>query len=101
MEVHNLNILMPWELMCEGGRIITQLEKLFRGWEFTYINSKGCFVRLRTSYKARYLSLTNNWCFDLCLGIEFYPRNLGKEITFLNIYGPYKNKLKYWEKNFR
>jgi hypothetical protein len=32
--------------------------------------------------------------------MAMYSRDLGKDILFLNIYGPYKDKLNYWDKIF-
>jgi hypothetical protein len=74
------------------------LEKLFVGWEFLFLDAKGRSRGLITTNRSRAFMCINCWSFELGLGVDLYSQGLEKEVVVLNIYAPYANMVRYWEK---
>jgi hypothetical protein len=100
VDIHSPDILLLQDTMSEGDKIVSELEKMFGGWEFMYLDSRARSGGLVSGWKGRSLSLSNCWSFGLGLGIVLYSQDLGKELKILNIYGPYSDGTVFWDNFF-
>jgi hypothetical protein len=41
VEIHKPSIIMLQESMGEGGKLVTDLGRLFAGWDFSYLDARG------------------------------------------------------------
>jgi len=68
--------------------------------EFSYINAIGRFEGNIIEWEKKSFTCTNSWAFSSGLGSSLFSLDLEKEITLLNIYGPYMERLEYWDTIF-
>lgn len=64
------------------------------------MDAKGRLGGLIFGWRKQSFTYSNCWSFSSCLGTLLYSQYLGKELSFLNIYGPYTDKVEYWDKIF-
>jgi hypothetical protein len=95
IEVNNPYVIFLQELMTNRERVVHELSKILGSWEFSYIDAKGRLGGNITGWKKGSFSYTNSWDFSSGLGTSLFSLDLGKEITFLNIYGPYLDRVEY------
>jgi hypothetical protein len=41
--------------------------------------------------------MLNSWGFESGIGVEVQVVDMGRSYTILNIYGPYQDRVSYWE----
>ena len=46
-------------------------------------------------------TLTNSWAFPTRLETSFFSLDIGKDIILLNVYGPYMDKMDYYDMFFK
>eukprot|EP01018_Ginkgo_biloba_P010531 Gb_16175 [translate_table: standard] len=63
------DILLLQDTLCVGGKVVDDLTKMFGG---------------------------GSLCLWM-LGVELYSQELGRELLLLNIYGPYSDRISFWE----
>jgi len=79
--------------MENGEKVVQYLSRILRGWEFSFIGVLRKSIGNVTSWKLVLLSYYISWDFSSRLNTSLFSLDLGKEITFLNIYGPYIDKI--------
>jgi endonuclease/exonuclease/phosphatase family metal-dependent hydrolase len=94
---HQPDILMLQETMGESGVVATLLESLFPQWEFTGLDARGRSGGLEIGWSKSKVKMLNSWGFESGLGVEVCYADMGRIFTILNIYGPYQDRVPYWE----
>ena len=57
--VQNQDILFLQESMCEGDRIVKEIEIIFKGLKFDYVDAKGNSSSLILGWKVNYFIFNN------------------------------------------
>jgi hypothetical protein len=86
--------------MIDGIKIVHKLSKMLGNYEFSYIDVVGRSEGNMNGWRKCSFYLTNSWAFSTSLGTTLSILDLGKELTLLNIYGPFLDRVEYWDKVF-
>ena len=97
VESLNLDIVFLQETMGDYITIKAALESLSVGWSFVAVDARGRPGRLATGWKVRSCRAENVWGFGLSLGVDLFYEDLGKSLSLINFYGPYQDKVPFWE----
>jgi hypothetical protein len=84
-----------------GRKSLKELSKLLRNWDLYFIDAIGRLGGNVTGWNKCSFTLTNSWAFPIGLGTSFFSLDLGKDITVLNVYGPYMDRMDYWDRFFK
>jgi hypothetical protein len=91
----NPDIMLLQESLGDGGEIFCDLGKLFGGWKFIHVDARERSRGLIIGWRVRILNFYNIYSFDLGLGVVIYYQELDNDVTCLNIYGPYIERVNY------
>ena len=94
------DILPLQETMRVGVGIKVRLESWLGGWIFETLDVKGHSGGLEIGWNARIVSTLNVWGMDSVLGMSFRALEMVGTFDVVNIYGPYLNRIPFWEKIF-
>jgi hypothetical protein len=72
------------------------LESLLHGWVFVAVDSRGRSV-LAYGWKSKVCRCDNVWNIESGIGLELYAEEMGRIMAVINIYGPYLDRVRYWE----
>jgi hypothetical protein len=48
-----------------------------------------------------HVKLQNSWASESCLGVDIFLEGLGLELRLLNVYGPYSDRITFWDTLFK
>jgi hypothetical protein len=68
---------------------------MLENWEFNYIDVVGRSRGNIIGWRKDCFYLTNSWALFVGMGIDLIFLDLGKELTLLNIDGPYLDRVEY------
>jgi hypothetical protein len=77
--------------------VISALESMLHGWNFEAIDTRGRLGVVALGWKQKGCKCENAWIIDYGLALELFVEELGRNVIVLNIYGPYHDKVRYWE----
>lgn len=64
------------------------------------LDAKGRSGGLATSWREASYCFSNSWGCDSRMGVELFSQELNSLLILLNIYGPYQDRVGFWEKFF-
>ena len=70
------------------------------GWNFETLDARGCSSGLVVGWNDRTVKSLKSWGMESVLGINFLLLELRENFTILNIYGPYLNRIPFWDSLF-
>ena len=70
------------------------------GWSFITLDVKGRSGGLAVGWRICKLKLVDSWGMDSVLYVEVLSADLGITIKVINIYGPYQNRVPFWDSLF-
>jgi hypothetical protein len=90
------------ELISNSEKITRELSKMFSIWDlnFTEANAIGRSRGNLTRCKKCSFTLTNSWYFPTRLGTSHFSLDMGKDITIMNVCGPYMDRVEQWDNFF-
>lgn len=94
------SIILLHETMTDGVKVIQELSKFMIEWEFSYFDAIGGSSGNISRWKRPPYTLSNSWAFPTSLQVALFSMDMGKEIYVLNAYGPYFDRVEYWDKFF-
>jgi hypothetical protein len=94
-------VILLEEVMTDAEKITLELLKLLVSWDFIFIDVIGRFGGNITGWKKYHFTFTNLGYFTIGPGTSIFSLHIGKQTTLLNIYGPYLDRVKYWDKIFK
>jgi len=97
MEHISPNVIFLQETMGFSEVIKSSLENIFPGWAFVVVDASGCSGGLASGWKFKNCNVENVWSVEFGIGPKMFVEDLGNFLTFLNIYGPYQDRVNYWE----
>ena len=72
------------------------LETLLPGWKFFAMDVCGCFGGFSSGWNLKSCCCDGMGSFSSGIGLDIYDAKLGKMLTILSIYGPYVNRVPFW-----
>jgi len=100
LDLEHPDVLMLQETLGEMEAVKSKLEGMLPGWVFQCLDVRGRSGGIATGWNTRTVKIENVWGMDSVLGCSFFSSDTGEEITLLNIYGPYQDRIPFWEKVF-
>ena len=76
------------------------LETLFPGWKFVAMDARGRSGGLALGWKVQSCRCDCSWGLSFGVGLEVWVAKIGKTLMILNIYGPYLNRVSFWDSLF-
>ena len=64
------------------------------------MDAKGRSGGLASGWKVQSCRCVCSWGIHSGVGLELWDSELGKSLTILNIYGPYLNRVSFWDSLF-
>ena len=74
-----------------------RLESWFLGWIFVTLDARGCSGGLVVGWKVKSIKVVSLWGMELVLGLKLQALDLQTTFIAINIYGPYLNRVPFWE----
>jgi len=95
------DVLMLQETLGEVDAIKNKLEGMLPGWVFECLDVRGRSGGLATGWNPKSIKMGNVWGMESVLGCSLSSTDIGEEITLLNTYGPYQDRIPFWENLFK
>lgn len=93
-------VIFLQETMGTSEVIKGVLQSLFPGWEFFVLDAKGRSGGVVTKWRVASCRLVNSWDSESYLGMDLFFQELNSEFCLLNVYGPYLNRVTFWDRLF-
>lgn len=94
------DVIFLQETMGDCASVQKALHSLLPGWEFLAMDARGRSGGLAMGWHKARCRFINSWgCFS-CLGVDIYSQELNSSFCMINIYGPYQERVVFWEKLF-
>ena len=84
----------PWDMVKEV------LESWLPGWAFEVVDVVGRSGGLAIGWMTNQIRCENIWRFHAGMGIDVYSRDTDRVYFMINIYGPYQDRLPFWDRIF-
>ena len=89
-------VIMLQETLASSEEIKGAICKLFPSWSFFTLDTKGWSRGLVVGWRDGRLKVLNTWGMYQAIGLEVYSTDLYSSIPILNVYGPYIDKVPFW-----
>ena len=96
VEEHFIDVLCLQEIMGDGISLDGELELMLSGWVFISLDAKGKFGGLLLGWRIRHFQLLSVWAVDSGLFASLYIIEMKEVFYFMNIYGPYLDRVRFW-----
>lgn len=96
----NPKVIFLQETLGTSEVIKELLWNLFPSWEFLVLYARGRLGGLATGWQVASCHLSNSWGSESCLGTDLYSQELNSEFSLFNVYGPYHNRVAFWDNLF-
>ena len=83
-----------------SDKVKESLESWLPGWVFEKVDAVGKSGGLAIGWLANQIRCENIWGFQSGMGIDVYSRETKRVYTVINIYGPYQDRLPFWDRLF-
>jgi hypothetical protein len=87
---------MIQEMMCSGDKARTSLGSWLKNWSFCMTDVEGLSGGLITGWSPEFMAQIST-CFRSAIAVCLKHKNSDKTLNFVNIYGPYANRIPFWE----
>jgi len=92
------DMILLQETLGEGFIIKERLENWLSGWFFVTMDVKGRSGGLAVGWKSSAMKVLTAWGMESVLGVELMSVDLGISLKVINIYGPYLNRITFWQR---
>ena len=100
-DLEHPDILLLQETLGGGDVIKEKLENWFFGWSFVALDVRGRSGGLAMGWDTRVVKALNIWGMESVLGMTMQGLDHGDPIDVFNIYGPYINRIPFWDNIFQ
>ena len=94
------DVLFLQESMGDGKVIAAEMEPLLNGWFFVSVDTKGKSGGLLVGWRTRQFQFLNVSVVVSGLCASLYSIELKEALCFVNVYGPYLDRERYWNNFF-
>jgi len=91
------DVILLQETLGVGDAIKNCLESWLPGWSFLTLDVKGRSGGLAVGWRNSCMKLVDSWGMDSVLCVDVLSADLGITIKVINIYGPYHNRVPFWD----
>ena len=95
MEDQFIDVLFLQEIMGDGLSLAGELELLLSGRIFISLDAKGKSGGLLLGWRIRHFHLLSAWAVDSGLFASLYSIEMKEVFCFMNIYGPYLDRVRF------
>ena len=99
VEDQNIDVLFLQEIMGNGLCLAAEMESMLVGWIFISLDAKGKSGGLLIGWRKRLFNLVNAWAMDFGLSASLYSIEMKEVYCFMNIYGPYLDRVRVFEQS--
>lgn len=96
MQWYNPDFIMLQETLGSSSEVVKSLGTLFPGRQFQALDSHGHSGGVAVGFREGKIKYLNSWGFSNGLGMEVLTPDLDFPLTILNIYGPCKERVYFW-----
>lgn len=97
IELEKMDVIFLQETLGVGETIINMFKALLPGWTFHALDAHGRFNGCAMGINNISMKFENIWGRVVVLAIDAFSIHLGHTLRLVNIYGPYHNRVDYWE----
>ena len=65
------------------------------------LDVRGRSGGLAVGWKLSVVKMVNSWGRDSVLGVDLFSADLGTILSVINVYGPYSNRVHFWDALFQ
>ena len=95
-----IDVLFLQEIMGDGKILARELEYFLSGWVIILLDAKGNSWALLLGWRSRYFKLLSACVVDSGLFASLYSLEMKEDFCFMNIYGPYLDRERFWNNIF-
>ena len=95
------DVILLQETLGIGEVVKDRLASWLPGWDFVTMDVRGHSGGLAVGWNTLSISLTNAWGLNSVLGVDLKSVELGFSVTVFNVYGPYLNRVPFWDGLFQ
>ena len=100
VDLKNPDVMLLQDTLGVGDVIKAKLESWFLGWQFVTLDVRGRSGGLAMGWNTHMVKALNIWGLDFVLGMTLQGLDQGDPVDVFNIYGPYLNRIPFWENIF-
>jgi hypothetical protein len=82
--------------MCSGEKARYSLGSWLKNWYFSSIDAEGLSGGIITGWSLDFMAI-NSSVHGSTIAVSLKHKNMDKILNFINIYGPYTNRIMFWE----
>jgi len=97
IDLNCLDVILLQETLGLSDDVTKSLELLLPGWKFVAIDVNGRSGGLASGWRLSVCRCDNFWSIRSGLGLQLFSTDLGMVVIVLNIYGPYINRVPFWD----
>ena len=95
-----IDVLFLQEIMGDGKSLAGEMESLLFGWDFISLDAKGRSGGLLLGWRLRHFHFLSAWAMASGLFVSLFAIEMKEYFLFMNIYGPYLDKERFWNNIF-
>jgi hypothetical protein len=96
VDLNSPDVIMLQETLGVSETVVKALESLFPGWMFAAVDARGRSGGLATGWLKKTCNYESVWGFESGIGLTFFSSGMGRNVTIINVYGPYQDRQRYW-----
>lgn len=97
IEIHQPDVVLLQETLGSSEDVVRILEAMLPGWKFVGLDARGRSGGVASGWNLKRCWCNFSWGIASGLGLEVWEAQVGRMITILNIYGPYLNRVGFWD----
>ena len=97
MDLNQLDVILLQETLGCSEEVVRVLESLLSSWKFVAVDARGRSGGLASGWKMQSCRCDCSWGISSGVGLNLWIAEIGKTLTIINIYGPYLNRVSFWE----
>jgi len=84
---------MVQETLGQRDLVMASLSKILSSWSFVVLDAKAISRGLSLGIRDSTIKLKNSWGSDHVIRASIFSIELAMDLTFVNIYGPFQERL--------
>jgi len=95
------DVILLQETLGVGEIVKDRLESWLAGWSFVTLDVRGRSGGMAVGWKTSVMKVQTAWGMESILGVELRSADLGICLKVINVYGPYLNRITFWDTFFQ
>jgi len=95
VDLNSPDAILLQETLGVSETMVKDLESLFPGWMFAAVDARGHSGGLATRWLKNTCNFEIFWGFESGIGPTFFSSWMWRNVTIINVYGPYQDRQRY------